>query len=281
MRKIIFSTLLLLAATISAPQKLSAQEYRYGVTPFRPSLINPAYRFENKLVDVTAIYGLPYSSDLKNTSVRLDAHSQFRSDMGVGIKGNYYTPSDVNTEITAGANYNYNLFINDDMDFVAAIGAGVLMNRYDKSIEGANDNTDGYLEIGMAYRWTNLYVGLSAFMAFKDNMRSSISVNAKYDFNITDNFSISPLVNYTYYKGYQGIDNLGGIIDGGLLFGFNKWAEIGAAYASNGVVNAYASIWASDYVRIFYNGGIVTDKTQQDITKLRNEIGVRFMLGKK
>lgn len=280
MKKIFFSGLLFLAVTLSAT-KLSAQDYRYGVTPFRPALVNPAYRFENKLVDVTAIYGIPYSKDLDNNNIHLDAHSQFRSDMGVGIKGNYYTPSDLRTEIMGGASYNYNLNLNDDMDFVVGVGGGVLLTQYDRSLAAVKDNTDGYVEVGIAYRWTNLYVGVAATMVIKDNLKSSIALNAKYDFKLCDNFTLSPLVGYTYYKGYQGTDNLGGIIDAGAMFGFNKWAEIGVAYASNGLVNAFASVWASDYIRVFYNGGIATDSSLRKYAPLRNEVGIRFMLGRK
>lgn len=276
MKKLLISALLLTAVISSY-----AQDFRYGVTPFRPELVNPAYRFENKLVDVTAIYAIPYSKDLDNTGIHLDAHSQFRSDMGVGIKGNYYTPSDVRTEISGGASYNYNMRLNDDMDFVVGIGGGVLMTQYDKSLEGVDNKTDGYLEVGLAYRWTNLYVGVSAMLAVKDNSRSTISLNAKYDFKLCENFSLSPLVGYTYEKDYQGEDNLGGVIDAGILFGFNKWANVGVAYASNGVINAYASIWASDYVRVFYNGGIATDSFQRKYAPIRNEVGVRFMLSRK
>lgn len=280
MKKLLFSALLFTAITISAT-KLYAQDSRYGVTPFRPSLVNPAYRFENKLVDVTAIYGMPYSSDLKNTNIRLDAHSQFRNNMGIGIKGNYYTPSDLRTEIMGGASYNYKLKINDDMDFGAGIGGGVFMTQYDKSLEGVNNTTDGYVEVGIAYRWTNLYVGVSSTLIIQHETRSSIAANAKYDIKICNNFTLSPIVGYTYYNDYQGTDNLGGIIDAGLMFGFNKWAEIGVAYASNGLVNAFASIWASDYVRVFYNGGIAIDNTQKKYAPLRNEVGIRFMLGRK
>lgn len=240
MKKLLFSALLFVVFTISAA-KLYAQDFRYGVTPFRPSLVNPAYRFENKLVDVTAIYGIPYSKDLDNSNIHLDAHSQFRDDMGVGIKGNYYTPSDLRTEIMAGASYNYNLNINDDMDFVAAIGGGVLLTQYNSSL-AVKDYTDGYLEIGLAYRWTNLYVGVSSTMVIGEKEKSSIAANVKYDFKLCKNFTLSPLVGYTYYNDYQGLDNLGGIIDAGLMFGFNKWAEIGVAYATNGLVNAFASI---------------------------------------
>lgn len=260
---------------------LWAQNFRYGVTPFRPELVNPAYRFENKLVDVTAIYALPYSSDLDNTNIHLNANYQFKDNMGIGIKGNYSTPSDIRTEITAGAFYNYKFKFGEKMDLGVGVGFGAFMTNYDKSIKEVESTTDGYAEIGIAYRWTNLYVGASSTIAIQHTTTYEIAANARYDFKLCENFTLSPIVGYTYYSDYQGLNDLGGVVDGGLMFGFNKWAQIGVAYNSNNIVNAFASVWASDYVRIFYNGGIAVDDVQSDIAPIRNEIGVRFMLGRK
>ncbi|MBE9487754.1 MAG: hypothetical protein IMY73_01080 [Bacteroidetes bacterium] len=273
-------TVLILPAT-----KSFAQEFRYGASIFKHELVNPAYRFENNLVDINALYCIPVSSDQEYNNTNLNLHSQFMDNMGVGLKANYSTPSDKRTAISGGLTYNYNLnFADNKHTIVFGIGGGVDMDKFDSELKNNNpeikDMTKGYAEIGLAYKFDNLKVGVSSKLMFRDDVEYNIYTFAKYDINIIEGFKIAPIVSYVAYSNYQGGNDLKGIADAGLLFGYKKYVEIGATYASNDIVNTFASVWASDYARIFYSGGIAISEEQQNIAKLRNEIGIRFILGK-
>ncbi len=256
-----------------------AQNTRYNFSAFRPEFVNPAYRFENRLVDINVIYALPDDNDVQN--IGLNAHSQFLDNMGIGLRANYGMPSDLRNTITGGISYNYNLKLNDDMEIAFGIGGGVDYWMYKGDLSDQAGKTNPYGELGVAYRWTNLYIGLSAMGYFgQDETNIDLTLTARYDFNVGAGFYVSPLIAYTMESKYRGDGPLHGPFEGGVMARYSKWAELGATYTDTNRMNIYASVWASDYGRVFYNCSLGITETQQNFNKAVHEIGIRFYLNK-
>ena len=286
--KHLLTALILLLTSASS---LYAQDANFtSMNVFKPELANPAYRFENKIIDANILYSLPNTAYNKESigEIGLNVHSQFRSDMGVGIKGGYANTSlDGRTSTLDGASFNYNLKLNEDMDIAFGIGGGVIMDIYDASnpaFADVDDTINGYAELGVAYRWTNLFVGASVMYPVGKTVEGRkmdifATMNVRYDFNVGCDIKISPLVNYLFINNNiaaEGELNVNGIISGGAIVGWSKWVEVGVTYDTRNVTNAFASVWASDFARVFYNGSISSNPAN-----MKNEIGVRIMFNKK
>ena len=273
-----FLALMLFVMLVPASSIL-AQTTRYNLSAFRPELVNPAYRFQDKLVDINVLYALP--DEYKVQNIGLNAHSQFLDNMGIGLRANYGFPSDARNTVTGGLSYNYNLNLNDDMDIIFAIGGGVDYWMYKNTAADTKDVINPYGEIGIAYRWTNLYIGLSALAYFgEDNTNVDLTVTARYDFNLGAGFYLAPLVAYTMESNYIGDSPFHGQLEGGVLARYNKWAELGATYTDINRMNIYASVWASDYGRVFYNCSLGISEQQTNYNKALHEVGIRFYLNR-
>lgn len=256
-----------------------AQNMRYNLSAFRPELVNPAYRFQDKLVDINVLYALPNEYDVQ--SFGLNAHSQFLDNMGIGLRANYGMPSDARDNVIGGLSYNYNLKLNDDMDIIFAIGGGVDYWMYKNTAADQQNNVNPYGELGVAYRWTNLYIGLSALAYFGETETNiDLTVTARYDFNVGAGFYVSPLIAYTMQSNYLGESPFHGQLEGGVMARYSKWAELGATYTDTNRMNIYASVWASDYGRVFYNCSLGISEQQQKFNKALHEVGIRFYLNR-
>lgn len=259
-------TVTLAAVAILSTFTLFAQQDRQFVTGiFQPEMFNPAYRFDSRLLDLSAVYALPYAK-LGNDNINLNAHSNFCRNMGIGLRFDYATPSVARDEMTAGLSYDYRINAGDGLDISLAAGGGV---RYDIYIPGYDNSLKGYGEVAAAVRWKNLRAGITAFSDISGTPDLDFIATARYDFEIGAMSTVSPVVAFRYEYA---------TFDAGVMYGYGDLFEAGAAYSSISRINIHASLRATKYFRIFYTASVALSESQSGLAPLKNEIGLRFYL---
>lgn len=279
-RTIFFFIVLLVGGMVHRAE--AQNEIRYADGIFRPGLVNPAYKWNESLLELDAAYRFPWEKDRSPKGGMFNLHSDILGLLGVGIRGDFYSTSAIRNNNQIGVTLDYGWKFTDNLRLKVGAGAGVNMERYDFSGSHPDFNEEikaedydenrFYAEVGAALKFTALTVGISAYSYFDDYYM--VFANARYDLALGKKWTISPLVSYSSYK------DLDDIFDGGVTVGYKSFAEIGLAYSTNSVVHLMAHGRICKCFHVYYNCGIGTSDTS-DLYKTLHEVGVRFVLGKK
>lgn len=179
------------------------------------SNFNPAMSGFQYKQHATLTYTDNYPSLAGNyTDFNGNANSQIANRHGVGIiYTGHYTPNLSSTKVLA--NYNYQIDLKEAGKL--AIGTGVGYGYYDvinpslPTLNSHEKSSSFELNIGAAYKWKNIIVGLSGTNLTPPKgpvisfaiPRRKFNLHAQYTARISEKFQLTPRVLYTYQDGFH------------------------------------------------------------------------------
>ena len=158
----------------------------------------------------SATYTNLYPSLSGNYSSAYADYGMNISNHGVGINYTGHFHSNVANKILL--NYNYQLHFKKAGKL--SVGTGVGVGRYELKGSSIQDPVNSFeLNLGTAYNWKNLLVGVSAsgltppeqslISSYYYVPRPMYSFHAQYAFRIAQKFQLTPRVLYSYQDGFQ------------------------------------------------------------------------------
>jgi type IX secretion system PorP/SprF family membrane protein len=203
-------------------------------------------------------------------------------NIGLGLKL-YSDVTDITARMGAFANYSYKLKINDDMNLLVGLAAGVLNNRIDFSRAVVRDSDDPFMltgnqsktvfsaDFGLGYTWKKLEVGFAVpqvignKIKYKNNLGENAYYNlsrsyqgsVKYVFDVVKDKEITayPLIFVSGTKGAPLQYDVNAVLD------WKKMGWVGVTYHSNYAVAASIGLrYKNLSVGYAYDFGIGTVK---------------------
>lgn len=180
------------------------------------STINPAmsglqYQYHGA---ITASDNWAWNKGIEGLNANYNQRISGQHGVGINFSGNYYFF--MGNAVTL--NYNYQFDLKKAGKLSAGIGAGgsnmQLRKRYYDLLDSGQVFTPQnrfLLNLGVAYSWKNLCVGVSAsdLTAKKSNPSNQLpirwSTHVSYDFAIGEKFQLTPRALYTYQNGFQNL----------------------------------------------------------------------------
>ncbi|MCW3085619.1 MAG: hypothetical protein JWP12_2985 [Bacteroidetes bacterium] len=180
-------------------------------------------------------------------------------NIGLGLKL-YSDVTDITSRMGAMANYSYKLKINDDMNLLFGVAAGILNNRIDFSKAIVRDTDDPFLftqpqnktvftaDFGLGYNWKRLQVGFCIPQLLGNNIQYKTTAGDNSYFNLARHYQGS--IKYVFdvikdkeitayplimVRGVQGAPiqyDINGVLD------WKKMGWVGVTYHSNDAVAA-------------------------------------------
>jgi len=226
--------------------------------------------------------------------ISLSGNYNYELNRNHGIGINYMSETIGFTKVNVGVlNYNYRFHFSDSLKHFLSIGVGIGIgtNSFDNSsssfqaIPGNGpikyNTTYPKLNVGLAYRWKNLFIAISSTQITEAYLARSTSGCAfrparhyyfmtSYDFQIAPNFSLKPQV-------LMLTDAIKLSTDVNLLATLYKNYSIGLTYRANDAIAIIGQVDILGKFRIGYSYDVTTSKLN-GISKGSHEIVLGFKL---
>jgi type IX secretion system PorP/SprF family membrane protein len=239
MKNAIFTILLVLIVSSLQAQNLNSH-YLYQMNHFN---INPAITGNTEGVKAIVNSGAQWVGMEGNpTNSMLGVHSQFKDNMGVGGKINVNKAGNFST-ITAEFAYSYKAIFKPGQSLSFGLTAGYYQSRLktddilnnpftdvtDKALSGGYNESQFISGAGFLFKHKKLELGLSAphLIIANKTVSDHVFVTAKFTQNISEAFSIKPLVVY------QNRSINPSILDVGMQVDYNELVWLQYSYRTN------------------------------------------------
>lgn len=281
MKKIIIITILFFV-TIAAKAQLGNQ---YLQVINNPELINPSYQGGEKGADLLLMYGQRWTGfDGAPRSMGFNGRYGFEKLFGIGIRGDFEkmghrtntligVNADVDVRLSHSSYLNFGLFVGAELwryslqDALAG-ESGMVVGNFDK-----NNPVGG---IGLTYRYKNLCLGASTYVAFekKNDEKNVLNsyLHAEYNIPLPQNFAIRPMALFSCNSRLQNYWEVGAVAS------YRKFIELGASYRDNQGVNVLARVQLLDSILVGACYGVSTgDVADLSRSSFEVSIGFKFM----
>lgn len=281
MKKIAILIVTLLLAAASYAQT----EIPYSQIIKNPVWVNPAYQGLNKGLSLDVAYKRQWQGfDGAPNTMGFNLHNSFdKIRLGIGIDGHFEEAGYRNNN-KIGLNLNTMVRLSQHSDLLFGLSLGMDLRRYKSFGDAVSDIDFGQYQhtydresfvggFGLAYKWRGLTVGASGSMTFLkgddvSNM-SSVFVNAEYEFQLGKGWNVRPMALYAYNDYWDSYEEIG------VMGGYDKIIEVGAAYRFDRCVTILADLKITKFLSIGYSYDINTGELS-DLAGGSHEFGLKF-----